>query len=1058
MLHVCSVILLILLTQESLLASQLGDLNNDYRFISYKDLKESSSKFSKKGVTSYSQLLFDISRSQLIVGARDTLLRLELQNLTLTEDATWTSSEDKIQACVTKGQSEEDCHNFIKVLVTNGKHLFACGTDSFAPGCTWREIDNINNVIERVDGKAKCPYNPHAHISALMTEKGEFYVGAPTDFAGSDYAIYRSITHLNSLRTEQYNSLWLNEPQFVSSFETDKFIYFIFREAAVEYINCGKAIYSRIARVCKNDNGGKLLRRDNWTTFLKARLNCSIPGEYPFYFNEIQSASYVPEEGLVYATFSTPQNGIGGSAICAFNLTAIEATFMGPFKYQEHSNSTWEKRPSNYQNHFECRDSEHSPDFIGSSKYQFMDGAVHPSTQKPIHVAELEVYNHLTVDVLATRLHVNVHVIYVATSEGYIKKISVLPRTMEPCVIEIWQPVRHSSVPILRMQYLKETNSVYVGTEDKLLMIPTSHCGRHRSRDSCINAMDPYCGWNDVSEKCTSAPNRDPLTKYWYQSVTSCPVLNAKIDGGWSSWYDWSKCAHISDPESSGSDRYSNSQGDGCLCRIRMCNNPSPQNGGVNCFGPAIQVINCTVHGGWTSWSAWSECSATCGNAIKTKTRTCTNPSPAHGGRVCVGQDRSEILCTGIPPCPVATPPPRDGGWSSWSSWTSCSSSCGRGFRRRMRECNEPTPSNGGQDCSGTYVEYEECDMGPCDESIELKKISQWSQWFPLNGSEYSRIVRRFRYVCKAPVKDVSQIKLTMHKEDKLCTNNQCSKQNRDIARWSSWSPWSPCSTTCDKGYQKRIRYCEGPGKCRGKSTEKKTCVNLQQCGSKWSCWTDWSVCSVTCGWGIRTRHRTCLGNSCSGHSQEQEPCEQQPCSSLLGWSNWTSWSACDLNGFQHRVRQCKSASRSPNVCQGADKETRICLSHFEIGNDIPQMASCEELSMASGYALGCVLLGMVIGVIATVMIRFGYVIYIKKKNRIPSSPHYMNTKPNSYVPVPLKERPSKKTLPSTSAILNNLNGTLKSAKMNDYEATSPKRNSHNLNNAITKSDKSYYE
>lgn len=91
-----------------------------------------------------------------------------------------------------------------------------------------------------VDGIAKCPYNPFANSSALMTENGEYYIGGPTDFSGSDFAIYRSISQLSVIRTEQYNSLWLNEPQFVTSFETDKFVYFLFREAAVEYINCGK--------------------------------------------------------------------------------------------------------------------------------------------------------------------------------------------------------------------------------------------------------------------------------------------------------------------------------------------------------------------------------------------------------------------------------------------------------------------------------------------------------------------------------------------------------------------------------------------------------------------------------------------------------------------------------------------------------------------------------------------------------------------------------------------------------------------------------------------------
>lgn len=59
--------------------------------------------------------------------------------------------------------------------------------------------------------------------------------------------------------------------------------------------------------MCKNDSGGgQLMLKDNWTTFVKARLNCSLPGEYPFYFDEIQGMHYIAEEGLVYATFTTP--------------------------------------------------------------------------------------------------------------------------------------------------------------------------------------------------------------------------------------------------------------------------------------------------------------------------------------------------------------------------------------------------------------------------------------------------------------------------------------------------------------------------------------------------------------------------------------------------------------------------------------------------------------------------------------------------------------------------------------------------------------------------------
>lgn len=68
-----------------------------------------------------------------------------------------------------------------------------------------------------------------------------------------------------------------------------------------------QAIYSRVARVCKNDPGGKTMLKENWTTFVKARLNCSIPGEYPFYYNEIQGMTYFADTGMVYATFTTPR-------------------------------------------------------------------------------------------------------------------------------------------------------------------------------------------------------------------------------------------------------------------------------------------------------------------------------------------------------------------------------------------------------------------------------------------------------------------------------------------------------------------------------------------------------------------------------------------------------------------------------------------------------------------------------------------------------------------------------------------------------------------------------
>ena len=132
------------------------------------------------------------------------------------------------------------------------------------------------------------------------------------------------------------------EPNFVGSFDIGEYVYFFFRETAVEYINCGKAVYSRVARVCKKDTGGKNILSQNWVTYLKARLNCSISGEFPFYFNEIQSVYQIPSDKTkFYATFTTSTNGLVGSAVCSFDIGELHATFKGKFKEQASSNSAW---------------------------------------------------------------------------------------------------------------------------------------------------------------------------------------------------------------------------------------------------------------------------------------------------------------------------------------------------------------------------------------------------------------------------------------------------------------------------------------------------------------------------------------------------------------------------------------------------------------------------------------------------------------------------------------------------------------------------------------------
>lgn len=48
-----------------------------------------------------------------------------------------------------------------------------------------------------------------------------------------------------------------------------------------------------------------------WTSFLKARLNCSVPGDSHFYFNLLHSTSPVIRmhgRDIILGVFSTPAN------------------------------------------------------------------------------------------------------------------------------------------------------------------------------------------------------------------------------------------------------------------------------------------------------------------------------------------------------------------------------------------------------------------------------------------------------------------------------------------------------------------------------------------------------------------------------------------------------------------------------------------------------------------------------------------------------------------------------------------------------------------------------
>jgi hypothetical protein len=54
-----------------------------------------------------------------------------------------------------------------------------------------------------------------------------------------------------------------------------------------------------------------------------------------------------------------------------------------------------------------------------------------------------------------------------------------------------------------------------------------------------------------------------------------------------------------------------------------------------------------------------------------------------------------------------------DGNWGEWSD-LGCSRTCGNGTRSYRRDCNNPTPANGGKICVGESTKTEPCFLKEC--------------------------------------------------------------------------------------------------------------------------------------------------------------------------------------------------------------------------------------------------------------------------------------------------------------------------------------------------------
>ncbi|XP_068598528.1 semaphorin-3D [Brachionichthys hirsutus] len=506
--------------------------------LSHSDLRNGSAVFWEGGVSGgYQALLLDEDQGWLLVGGKDHVYLLRPDSLGLpTQKIYWPAAREHVEHCRLAGKSlEMDCANFVRLLQPfNKTHVYACGTGAFHPQCSYLHLAHnaeapsfsLSHVFE--SGRGKLPFSPREPFSSRLAD-GELYAGTSVDFMGANAAIFRSSVRGSSqhyIRTEAYDHNWLNEPEFVSSFSIpdthspdDDKVYFFFKERAAEAGQWDRRVYSRVARVCKNDVGGKRSLINRWTTFLKARLVCSVPGPsgVDTQFDELEDIFVLetkePQNPTVYGVFSTSSSVFRGSAVCVFSMASIRAAFNGPFAHKEGPDYRWVEykgripypRPGTCPS--ETYDALHKstkdfPDEVVSfmRQHQLMWEPVLPLGGRPVLTRVNAAY--LLKKVVVDRVEAEdgpYDVLHLGTDDGkVVKAVSVMKDNWdsEEIILEELTVFQVPS-PILSMALSTKRRQLYVSGEPGVVQLGLQRCELYGTDCAeCCLARDPYCSWD----------------------------------------------------------------------------------------------------------------------------------------------------------------------------------------------------------------------------------------------------------------------------------------------------------------------------------------------------------------------------------------------------------------------------------------------------------------------------------------------------------------------------------------------------------------------------------
>uniref|UniRef100_A0A8C6WHZ0 Semaphorin 7A n=1 Tax=Neogobius melanostomus TaxID=47308 RepID=A0A8C6WHZ0_9GOBI len=466
--------------------------NNAPRFITKDSVKIA---FDYQELQNHTVLFYKQDYEDLYVGGTDFVLRLNTSNYHIVKRYDLPTTEPE------KCPEQAPCENVITVIEEFDGSVFACGTNGYRPRCYALDSALDNKSEEGHDGTGISPFE-YSQNSISLTVEGDLYAAAPLERDGSSLQFRRKA----GKRTDVWmHDNWALEPTFISASwvkrENDsdnEKIYVFFREQNSDSGREADHWISRVARVCKVDEGGsKRFFQSIWTTFIKARLVCGFP-EQSLYFNRLQDIYVLHDSNWnntrVYAIFTSSWNS---TAVCIYTIAMIEDIFENS-TFKGYDQNIPSPRPGTC-----VKNSKTLP--LATVKVvkdhpEMADWVPSVHRKAPFYVSSFN-YTKIVVDQVRGADDKLYNVLLLATDSGKVHK--VLEAGDEPFLISETRFLNGSAALTVKLDSKKK--KLVVGFSDIIATVDLQRCEYGSSCEDCVLAQDPYCAWSQTAFQCTAA-------------------------------------------------------------------------------------------------------------------------------------------------------------------------------------------------------------------------------------------------------------------------------------------------------------------------------------------------------------------------------------------------------------------------------------------------------------------------------------------------------------------------------------------------------------------------